>query len=184
MSNHKPLSKIMLGIVAQIGEKTADSINSYLDLMTNPTVLRYGTLIDATEINALRNKRRSRAALRNLERSNYIKTKRLGQKILISLTNKGQIELLSGELKQAKPHPQKVYTVVIFDIPESQRAVRDQIRYLLKQSDFKKLQQSVWVSRLDNYEAVKKFIKQYKAQAWLNVFRATDFNYKPPSLTD
>ncbi|MBI5733752.1 MAG: CRISPR-associated endonuclease Cas2 [Candidatus Kerfeldbacteria bacterium] len=180
MSNHKPLSKIMLGIIAQVGEKTANSVNGYLDLIINPTVLRYGRLIDTTGINALHDKRRSRAALRNLERSNYIKTKRLGQKIFISLTSKGQIELLSGELKQAKPNPQKIYTVVIFDIPESQRAVRDQVRYLLKQSDFKKLQQSVWVSRLDNYETVRKFIKQHQAQAWLNVFRGTDFNHQPP----
>ncbi len=46
------------------------------------------------------------------------------------------------------------YRLVIFDIPEYRKAVRDQLRRLVKDAGFLRLQNSVWISPYDNEELI------------------------------
>jgi len=64
------------------------------------------------------------------------------------LTEKGESELHRQQLiKKSKTHQpwDGLWRIVIFDIREYKRNVRDKIRNELKQFGFKQLQQSVWV---------------------------------------
>lgn len=85
---------------------------------------------------------------------------------------------LAIKLKQT-PRSVRGYTVVIFDIPQSENTARRQLRLLLRQGGFYKLQQSVWASSNDNYELLADFIKHLKLQQWVNLFRGSNFLYLP-----
>lgn len=71
---------------------------------------------------------------------------RQGQKF-ISLTKKGELRMLlqKARLEHAGKWDGK-WRLVIFDIPESARHLRNQLRKLLKQNNFARLQASVFIS--------------------------------------
>ncbi len=121
----------------------------------------------------IKNKKKSYRLLYNLKRSKYIKINKTGDKIIVSLTNKGKMAALKNSLLQTKKMSDK-YTVVIFDIPETARLARVLFRKLLKEASFKKLQQSVWISNCDARDIMIKFIKEQKIDKWVNVFYATN----------
>ncbi len=121
----------------------------------------------------IKDKNRSRKLLHNLKRRNYIKINKIGNRVIISLTDKGKMAALKNSLLQTKKMSDK-YTVVIFDIPETARLARVLFRKLLKEASFKKLQQSVWISNCDAHDIMIKFIKEQKIDKWVNVFYATD----------
>ncbi|MEK7496894.1 MAG: hypothetical protein AAB657_03245 [Patescibacteria group bacterium] len=121
----------------------------------------------------VKNRNKSRKLLHNLKRSKYIKINKTGDKIIVSLTNKGKMAALKNSLLQTKKMSDK-YTVVIFDIPEIARLARVLFRKLLKEASFKKLQQSVWISNGDARDIMIKFIKEQKIDKWVNVFYATN----------
>ncbi len=57
--------------------------------------------------------------------------------------------------------------LVIFDIPESKRKLRDSFRTLLKDIGFGMLKSSVWVSPRNHAEIIKRFIKRYKVEEYV-----------------
>jgi len=67
----------------------------------------------------------------------------------LELTDTGRAELLAWELGQKrlkKPWRwDKKWRVLIFDIPESRKKVREQVRHTLRELGFRRLQDSVWV---------------------------------------
>jgi CRISPR-associated endonuclease Cas2 len=102
--------------------------------------------------------------------------KRLNQRGLIeinrgrvTLTNKGKQELAFYEMKKRLiKHPKKwdkKWRVVIFDVWERRRKVRDDMRKYLSQIGFVKLQQSVWVYPYECEDVVELFRVQYKLRS-------------------
>ena len=86
----------------------------------------------------------------NLLKKKYIKFEVSdGGKKFVSLTKKGEDQLVKykiGDLKIKKPKKwDKKWRVVIFDIKEKRRNVRNLLRSLLNRLGFVKLQNSVWV---------------------------------------
>lgn len=59
-----------------------------------------------------------------------------------------QLELEDYKLKKPKRWDKK-WRLVIFDIPEKKRKIRNQVRNLLEKMEFYRLQDSVWVSPHD-----------------------------------
>ncbi|MFH1472839.1 MAG: CRISPR-associated endonuclease Cas2 [bacterium] len=110
-------------------------------------VLRQLGIIDA------RNKNSSRS-LQVLIRNGYVEFKKdqRGKKHL-SITEKGRkklrgIELSNFKLKKPKNWDGK-WRVIIFDIKEKRRKVRDELRIYLNKIGFVRLQDSVWVYPYD-----------------------------------
>ncbi|MDO8492773.1 MAG: CRISPR-associated endonuclease Cas2 [bacterium] len=71
----------------------------------------------------------------------------------LKLTKRGEQKLLMLEKYDYKiPHPKrwdKKWRVLIFDIPEKKRQLRDKVRLTLLSIGFKRLQDSVWVYPYD-----------------------------------
>ena len=87
--------------------------------------------------------------LRNLGFIEFIEK---NDKRFVRLTAKGKVELRRQQfIAKAKMPPRwdGVWRMIIFDIREYKRGVRNKIRYELKQFGFKQLQQSVWVYPYD-----------------------------------
>ncbi len=98
----------------------------------------------------------------------YIKWEDKENKRFIKLTNKGELEALLQKARcSTKPkHWDGKWRLIIYDFPEESKLKRHQFRYLLKQNDFYKLQQSVFVSPYPlNREAI-----QYLQDTHLNEF--------------
>jgi DNA-binding transcriptional regulator PaaX len=64
----------------------------------------------------------------------------------LQITNKGRLKLGDFDDLIDKPrHWDKKWRVLVFDIPEKRRKARDQIRNVLVEAGFTRLQNSVWV---------------------------------------
>ncbi len=174
-----PISKIILTLLAQTGQTAIDYYNFFADLKFNRGYYLRGGHDLVVKMKKLQEEKLIKVTLKNLQRSNYIKAKKIGQRLTIFLTKKGLASTLAIRLKQSPTSKHKLATVVIFDIPQSQNAARRQFRLLLRQGGFTKLQQSVWASQRDNYNLVIEFVKQTKLTPWVNVFHANNFLTPP-----
>jgi DNA-binding transcriptional regulator PaaX len=78
-----------------------------------------------------------------------------------------------------KKNPQRdgVWKLIIFDIPERQRYVRNFLRQRLTSLGFKKWQNSIWVSpyRLD--EELELELKELAEKFFVRLIKTTDINY-------
>ncbi|MSR85593.1 CRISPR-associated endonuclease Cas2 [Candidatus Uhrbacteria bacterium] len=90
-----------------------------------------------------------RQAILRLDKRGLIIAQRTEDGWKIQLTKKGREELMKYELKEKhlkkRKHWDGIWHLLIFDIPEKRRWVRDRVRQLLQQFDFQRLQDSVWV---------------------------------------
>ncbi len=68
--------------------------------------------------------------------------------------------------------------IVVFDIPESERAKRSHLRALLRELSFTKVQQSVWMSRYDHREYIAMELKEYSLEKNVVVYEALKLNIK------
>ncbi len=90
--------------------------------------------------------RRMEQTLRRLIKQGWIKTEYKEAKKFISLTNKGELEALFHQAKIQKPGQwDEQWRIVMFDIPEGAREVRQKLRLLLLAFGFKCLQASVYI---------------------------------------
>lgn len=81
----------------------------------------------------------------------------------LEITKKGEHAIRKLEIGHERlPHPKEWdgrWRVLVFDIPEKQKRLRDKIRYTLSSIGFKHLQHSVWVYPFD----CEDFITLFKA---------------------
>jgi DNA-binding transcriptional regulator PaaX len=102
----------------------------------------------------------------------YLKRK---EKDKYFFTNKSLGKLLEARIKRKIANKQKIknkYLVLIFDIPENERATRDTFRRRLKILGFELIQQSVWISQYDVLEELKQLIDIYRVNDYVKFFVA------------
>lgn len=105
----------------------------------------------------------------SLKKNNYLIKKGKGNKSFYILTPKALIKILKikNKIRKRKKWDGK-YRIVIFDIPEKFKKIRDLFRRSLYQLNFKELQESILISednlfdeveRLANYLGIREYIK-------------------------
>lgn len=80
-----------------------------------------------------------------------------------------------GRLKLELYEPKKIANgllMIIFDIPESEKAKRQQLRTILRQLRFNQVQKSVYVSRYESRNYLKAELKKYRINEYVKVFEA------------
>ncbi|OHA54132.1 MAG: CRISPR-associated endonuclease Cas2 [Candidatus Veblenbacteria bacterium RIFOXYA2_FULL_43_9] len=177
--HERSTSKILLFLLSRTGELAVGSLVALYDIRRWGWAYVKDGGASIREIKQLQNKSRVREAYRSLKRYNYLIERKVGRRLIITLSDKGKTALIKQQLLQADYLPKGTFTVIIFDIPESERLSRRQFRLLLRQSGFIKLQQSVWVSRRDVRQAVAEFIHRLKLSKWVNVYYGSNF-FKVP----
>ncbi|MDP3794229.1 MAG: CRISPR-associated endonuclease Cas2 [Candidatus Uhrbacteria bacterium] len=107
-------------------------------------------------------------AIYRMDKKGWILTKQLSKGYKITLSKKGweawQKYETSGTLPKPKKWDQK-WRLLIFDIPESRRSLRDRIRHLLRQFGFLRLQDSVWVYPYECREVLELLRTRYKIRS-------------------
>jgi DNA-binding transcriptional regulator PaaX len=104
---------------------------------------------------------------------------RLLNQSLITLTKNGYQITPEGVKVIHTYFPKKdgVWKLIIFDIPESKRAVRNFLRQKLQLLHFKKWQNSIWVSPYALEEDLEKELLQLAQKFFVRLIKTTDINY-------
>lgn len=96
------------------------------------------------------------------------------QKLSIRITDEGKQRALLEKLLVKEQKWDKKYRIVIFDIPEQRRKVRDLFRSKLKLWAFSPWQKSVWVSKKNCTLELRQFIRQIGIEKWVMVIESNN----------
>jgi len=98
----------------------------------------------------------------------------------LHLTKKGSQKLKNEypSLYFTKKNWDRKLRLVIFDFQEINRFKRNQLRRLLKQLGFIMIQKSVWLSPYDQFETIKRWIKENKLQEKILLIEAKKIDFK------
>ena len=112
-----------------------------------------------------------------LKRTGLVKAVKEEGRQFLALTNKGELQQLF--IKARLPKKSKwdgKWRIMTFDIPEDVREKRDQLRWLLKNNGFKKMQASVFINPFPlNREAIS-YLRQTKLLPYIRIIRADDID--------
>ena len=92
---------------------------------------------------------RIRQAVKRLERRGYIELIKKNNKEFLKITSLGEKRVAEHLLVQQRaPKPKKwdgYWRIVMFDIPENKRRVRNALRFMFQKMEFEQIQKSVFV---------------------------------------
>jgi phenylacetic acid degradation operon negative regulatory protein len=114
------------------------------------------------------------SSLYNLRRDGYIKFKKQREGEFCHLTSKGK-KIVNELLVKVKIKKQKwdgKWRILIFDIPESRRGFRDNMRKSLLNLGFLKLQKSVWITPYDIIDDLYDIIPGFREGDWFEYVEA------------
>ncbi len=102
----------------------------------------------------------------------YLKEKVLENRKAFLITPKGCKKILKIKFKtlDKKRRTDKKWQMVIYDIPESKRGIRDEFRNELKILGYKELQKSIWVCPYDILKETEELIKNYLLESYAKLF--------------
>lgn len=102
-------------------------------------------------------------ALKRLRESGWVSEDRVDtNKVIFKLTEEGR-DIMGSENEKWDGK----YRIVIFDIPEQKRLIRDLFRRNLKKWGFKHLQKSVWISKRDVYQKLSNYVHDLGIEKWV-----------------
>ncbi len=107
-----------------------------------------------------------------LKKKGYIKIKNLEQKQAALLTQKGADKVLKIKLrtKEKNRRSDGKWQMLIFDIPEAKRHLRDLLRENLYLLGYQMLQQSVWVCPYDVLKETEALLRKYSLDQYIKLF--------------
>lgn len=92
--------------------------------------------------------------------------------IIVRLTNLGRDAL--GDLAALEEEWDGKFRIVIFDIPEPKRVVRDLFRRRLRDWGFKLWQKSVWIGKNNVTKKLRQLISKLEIDNWVAVIESND----------
>src|SRR3989338_401146 len=113
--------------------------------------------------------RERKARLYELRLRKWIETKKIGERLLVRLTKQGWQRALRDQIRCTSVKCKDGICIVVFDVPESERHVRDALREILQSCNFTMLQKSVWVSRKDIIKPLCALLQGAKLERWVRI---------------
>ncbi|OHA63845.1 MAG: hypothetical protein A2843_02355 [Candidatus Wildermuthbacteria bacterium RIFCSPHIGHO2_01_FULL_48_27b] len=119
-----------------------------------------------------KNRRSFSQFIHYLQTKGYIKIKALGGTKGLVLTPKGAEKVLRVRRKMLKRKKRKDgrWIMIVFDVPEKKRVLRQILRATLVDMGYEKFQQSVWVCPYDVFEETEKIIREYHLIPFVKLF--------------
>lgn len=109
-------------------------------------------------------------AIRRLREFGLIEQYSENNQLLIKLTNTAKTLSIMNHV-QKRPWD-GLWRIVIFDIPEQKRVVRNLFRRNLKKWGFRSIQKSVWVSKDPFFDALVGYVKDLRIEPYVLVFES------------
>jgi len=119
-----------------------------------------------------------RSALSRLQKKGFLESnKGGGGEMFLNLSNEGKATWLSKKLKSENlPKLDDQYVLVVFDIPETERKIRDLLRQRLRQFGFEPWQKSVWATDNDVFHLIKGYFDQAALGDYVIILQSTKSN--------
>lgn len=114
-----------------------------------------------------------RASVSRLGKKGYIEKQHNEDKIILKLTEAGSDWILKHRVDDGL-NWDGVWRLVIFDIPESHKRVRNILRRRLKDWGFSQWQKSVWATKKPLTEALRDLVKELEVEEWVLVIESID----------
>lgn len=116
-----------------------------------------------------------RAAISRMSKQGWLEAKKEGNKSYYTMTPRGFRRLKEAAKRiykmQAEPWDGK-WRILIYNIPEAERHIRDELRQELVWSGFGLLSNSCWITPLDLQEQVEELFARYKIDTYADFFTA------------
>lgn len=116
-------------------------------------------------------------AIRRLEQEGLVKKSKKEKKTHLRLTDHGKrfIQRHREVSRWSSPVWDKKWRLVVFDIPEEKRSLRDYFRRYLKTLGFGKVQRSIWISPYDFSGVIMMYVNKLKLSAYVFQITADTF---------
>lgn len=105
-----------------------------------------------------------KTAIKRLEKRKLVSWSEVDGSPKLVLTENGKKKVLQYRIEELKIKKPKIwdglFRVIIFDIPENKKGVREMFRKKLKELEFYQLQKSVFVSQYECHDEIE-FLKNY-----------------------
>jgi len=147
-------------------------VEDLLVLSANPRLRYYG--LDWREELAKEEWRKRNATLSRMQRQGLVKKQMNSRQLKVAVTKNGLEELARVKVLRSELLPPGKVCIVVFDIPEQSRTLRNKLRNLLRNSGFISLQRSVWYSPFDVRDTLGTLLKLTGMQKWVKVYLAED----------
>lgn len=154
-------------------ESTFDLFETMEDIRHYQTAYAKGGREYIAYIKQRQEQYRLRQELLRLKKKKLIEEKKNGQQVVLCLTKNGREAALRYKILKQKSSLKNEYIMVVFDIPESERKIRNFFRGFLKESGFKQLQQSVWITQKDVFCELEELVKSFGNSKWVYLIKAS-----------
>jgi len=135
----------------------------------------FGWCSSVSDLHAIDNTKEHKThyqALKRLEKRKAIELKKEGEQLLVKLTDSGFAEALKMKILSCEEElPSFEACMVVFDVPEDLKDVRNMFRRLLKQAGFFMVQRSVWETTHDVVNELDELVTTMKAEKYILVYR-------------
>ena len=162
-----PFTEQFLWDMFHLIEKTDETLSSFgMGYIPQMGDLPFCSDINMRKIYSVYEKKKRRTQFEklvdHLKRRGYLKPKKAKTESGMIITPKG-IEKILRIKRKIRPYPKrpdKKWIMVLFDIPETERELRDELRDKLWTLGFQSLQKSVWICPYDVLHELKSFIER------------------------
>ncbi len=147
-------NRIRLGdLLLQVFALSIDTLGEIDTILTNP--YRYSAGLPYAEGSV-------ESSVRRLVRVGYLLRDGRGKHASYHLTTRGQqrIRKRMGEVYATTRSWDGMWRLVVFDIEEAERRIRDRLRFFLKSIHFGQLQKSIWITPYPVEEVLEKYLQE------------------------
>ena len=163
----------------QASSRAADilfSLGSIIEDITlaieRPSLVNLMGIEDSWRYMAGKAKRARRLALHRLLERKLVEERKTAHGLFLVLTKTGIHEYLRLLIHRAEMMEGNVDCMVIFDIPERFRKLRQRLCYFLESAGFFRIQKSVYISPYDAFVPLAKLFALNGVTRWVHVYRA------------
>lgn len=158
--------------------KIGELFDALLTAMSNPIgvgyaggVREYREMVHWQNLGlATQERNRLREQLKRLQAQRYIELIKQGKEMVIKLDDRGFEEVLKRRiLHKSTTYPDGRFCYISFDIPETWRAARDSLRFLLKRGKFQMIHQSFWYTKRDVGKELTEFVRSLGVERFVQV---------------
>lgn len=113
------------------------------------------------------------SALARLREKGYIDKEKFEKRLIIKLTETGKDWIMKNK-SDGEIEWDGIWRLVIFDIPEAHKGVRNVLRRRLKIWGFSAWQKSVWASKKPLTGQIRKLVKDLGVEEWVLVIESAN----------
>ncbi|MGP4071100.1 phenylacetic acid degradation operon negative regulatory protein PaaX [Piscibacillus sp. B03] len=134
------------------------------------------------------NEQAVRAAISRMSKQGWVQSEKRGNRSYYSLTEQGQARMEEASkriYKSESPKWDGYWRMLVYNIPENKRGLRDELRKELVWSGFGNLSNSCWITPNPLDEQIHRLVDKYDIKDYITYFKSTyEGMSTPQSLVD